>query len=86
MPIEIIYMFDQPLYMKASDNIAASDDLINGFVWLGGFHLLMSCMSSVGCIMTGSGLEELWESVYAKGSVVHMMSVMPIHVHYVHTF
>ena len=24
--------------------------------------------------MAGCGLEELWESVYAKGSVVHMMS------------
>ena len=34
----------------------------------------MSYMGSIGNIMTGSGLEELWESVYAKGSVVHMMS------------
>ena len=66
--------FDQPLYIKAADIIAASDDLTKVFVRLGGFHLLMSFMGSIGYIMAGSGLEELWESVYAKGSVVHMMS------------
>lgn len=41
---------------------------------LGGFHLLMSYLGSVGYIMTGSGLAELWERVYAKGSVVHMLT------------
>ena len=43
-------------------------------VRLGGFHLLMSFLGSIGQIMTGSGLEELWQRVYAKGSVVHMLT------------
>ena len=60
--------------MKAAYIVAASPDLTRVFVRLGGFHTPMSYMGSIGNIMTGSGLEELWESVYAKGSVVHMMS------------
>ena len=31
-------------------------------------------MGSIGVIMAGSGLEEMWETVYAKNSVVHMMN------------
>jgi len=34
----------------------------------------MSDLGSIGQIMTGSGLAELWERVYAKGSVVHMLT------------
>ena len=66
--------FDQPLYIKAAEIVAASEDLGKVFIRLGGFHLIMSYMGSIGNIMSGSGLEELWESVYAKDSVVHMMS------------
>lgn len=66
--------FDQPLYEKASEIVAASRDLDKVVVRLGGFHLLMSYLGSIGKIMTGSGLENLWERVYAKGSVVHMLT------------
>ena len=66
--------FDQPLYVKAAGIVSASTDIKIVFIRLGGFHLLMSFMSSIGYIMPGCGIEELWESVYAKGSVVHMMS------------
>ena len=31
-------------------------------------------MGAVGHIMTGSGLEELWTTVYAKSSVCHMIT------------
>lgn len=41
---------------------------------LGGFHLLMSFLGAIGSIMAGSGLEELWQTVYAKNSVPHMMN------------
>lgn len=41
---------------------------------LGGFHLLMSFLGSIGFIIGGSGLDELWAEVYAKQSVVHMMT------------
>lgn len=43
-------------------------------VRLRGFHLLMSFLGSIGHIMAESGLAELWERVYAKGSVVHMLT------------
>jgi len=66
--------FDQPLYQKASEIVAASKDLDKVAVRLGGFHLLMSYLGSIGQIMTGSGLAELWERVYARGSVVHMFT------------
>ncbi|ELU14070.1 hypothetical protein CAPTEDRAFT_196673 [Capitella teleta] len=63
---------DQPLYAKAI-KIVASDEILQGVVFiLGGFHILMSFMGSVGYIMGGSRLEVLWESVYAPASVVHM--------------
>ena len=66
--------FDQPLYIKAAGIVASSQELDKVIVRLGGFHLLMSYLGSIGQIMTGSGLSELWERVYAKGSVVHMLS------------
>jgi hypothetical protein len=66
--------FDQPLYIKAAEIVASSQDLDKVIVRLGGFHLLMSYLGSIGHIMTGSGLAELWETVYAKGSVIHMLS------------
>ncbi|ELT88628.1 hypothetical protein CAPTEDRAFT_216340 [Capitella teleta] len=66
--------FDQSLYAKAKE-IVASDEILQGVVVrLGGFHLLMSFMGSVGYTMGSSGLEVLWELVYAPASVVHMMT------------
>ena len=35
---------------------------------------MMSAMGSTGCIVAGSGLEEMFETVYAPGIVPHMMS------------
>ena len=52
--------------------VAASTDLSNVVVRLGGFHLVMSYLRSVGYIMSGTGLETLWETIYAAGSVIHM--------------
>ena len=66
--------FDQPLYIKAAEIVASSQDLDKVIIRLGGFHLLMSYIGSIGHIMDGSGLAELWETVYAKGSVIHMQS------------
>lgn len=48
--------FDQPLYWKATDIVASkknnpSENLTNVVVRLGGFHLLMSYLGSVGFIM-----------------------------------
>ena len=66
--------FDQPLYIKAVEIDMSSPDLPNIFVLLGGFHLLMSYMGSLGFIMAGSGLESMWETVYAPNSIQHMLT------------
>ena len=66
--------FDQPLCQKATEIAAASRDLDKVVVRLGGFHMLMSHLGSIGHIMNGSGLADLWERVYANGSVVHMLT------------
>ena len=53
--------FDQPLYIKALEIILTSADarLKNVIPILGGFHLLMSYMGSIGNIMGGSGIDEI---------------------------
>lgn len=72
-----IVTFDQPLYAKATKIVASADKadpISNIFVRLGGFHLLMSFLGSIGHIMGGSGLDEAMELIYAKNSVVHIMN------------
>ena len=66
--------FDQPLYIKATEIVRSSPGLACVVVSLGGFHLLMSLMGAIGYIMSGSGLQELWESIYARNSVVQIIS------------
>ena len=64
--------FDQPLWYKVSGIIAKKKlDII---CHLGVFHTYMSFLGAVGDMMSGSGLEELLELVYATNSVAHMMS------------
>ena len=41
---------------------------------LEGFHTLMSFLGAVDDMISGSGIEELLELVYATNSVGHMMS------------
>lgn len=67
--------FDQPLYIKAAKIVKSSHPgLKNVVVRLGGFHLLMSYMGAIGYVMGGSGLEDLWETVYAPNTVIHVMT------------
>ena len=63
--------FDQPLYIKAVDIVQSSPDLDKVVVRLRGFHLIMSYMGAIGAVMGGSGLSELWETVYAPNTVLH---------------
>ena len=41
---------------------------------LGGFHLLMSFLGSIGKVMECSGISELFQVVYSSATAVHMMS------------
>lgn len=56
---KVFVTFDQPLYIKAREIIARysnSSNLNNVIILLGGFHLQMSFMGSIGYIMSGSGI------------------------------
>lgn len=69
--------FVQPLYLKAMAIVAGSEDqsdLSRVVVRLGGFHLLISYLGCIGRIMEGSGIESLWETVYGKTTVKHMLT------------
>jgi hypothetical protein len=64
--------FDQPLWQKAVE-ITLSESL-NVVCRLGGFHLLMSFLGSIGSVMSGSGLEEALECCYGPNAVTHMLT------------
>ena len=69
--------FDQPLYIpciKTADIVAPSPDLTNIFARLGGFHLVMSYLGSIGYNMGDSGIRNLWETAYAHNSINHMLT------------
>ncbi|CAG9823916.1 unnamed protein product [Phaedon cochleariae] len=71
-----IVTFDQPLYMKAREIVAAAgpDSLLSKcIVRLGGFHLLMSYIGCIGYLMNGSGLQDLMCTIYAPISVEKML-------------
>lgn len=63
--------FDQPLYAKAEEIVANNPKFANFIVRLGGFHLLMG---SIGYIMAGSGLKEIFSAIYAENSVEKMLA------------
>ena len=64
--------FDHPLWYKASRIIAKKK--LNIICHLGVFHTYMSFLVAVGDMMSGSGIEELLELVYATNRVSRMMS------------
>ena len=41
---------------------------------LGGFHLLMSFLGSIGQLMGGSGMDQLLEQIYAGNVIHHILS------------
>ena len=72
-----IVTFDQPLYDKAVEIVLTANDenpVASVIVRVGGFHLLMSFMNAIVTIMSGSGIEALWEIIYSSNTIVHMMS------------
>lgn len=66
--------FHQPLYEEAIKIAESSSTLLNIFIRLGGYHLLMSYLSCLGHIMGESRLSDQWKTVYATNSVKHMLS------------
>ena len=64
--------FDQPLWIKAVKIIMSKN--LNIVCRLGGFHMLMSFIGSIGSLMDGSGIAELLETSYGPNSVNQMLS------------
>ena len=64
--------FDQPLWYKATAII--QEKKLNIVCRLGGFHLLMSFLGSIGTVMSGSGIEDLFEEAYATNVIHHLLS------------
>ena len=64
--------FDQPLWLKAMGII--QEEELSIVCRLGGFHTLMSFLGSIGVLMKGSGVEDLFTEVYAENSVSHIIS------------
>ena len=72
-----IITFDQHLYWKALTIIHSQpdgSDLTGMGLRLGGFHMQMSFLGSMGHLMAGSGLQELLEVVFAGNAVRHMLT------------
>ena len=63
--------FDQPLFIKALD--VALAEKLNIVVRLGGFHVLLSFLSSIGHLMRGSGLEDVLGVLYGKNVVDNVL-------------
>ncbi|CAH3187344.1 unnamed protein product [Porites lobata] len=72
-----IITFDQPLWWKAQlivESEPPDSELRSIILRLGGFHAEMSFLGCIGSIMSGSGIEELLECVYASNTVGHTLS------------
>ena len=64
--------FDQPLWIKALEIVVSMK--LKTVVSLEGFHTIMSLLGSIDYLMEGSGMERLFEVVYARNTVPHIMS------------
>ena len=64
--------FDQPLYMKAVDIVPKAH--LNIVVRLGGFHMLMSFLGSIGHLMKGTGFEDAMGVLVGPNTVAHVLS------------
>ncbi len=75
--VDPVITFDQPLWYKAQmivETQSPTSPLKRIVCRLGGLHVQMSFLGSIGRIMTDSGLKELLETVYAENVVPHMLS------------
>lgn len=67
-----VVTFDQPLWLKATEVVNAKS--LKVVLILGGFHLMMSFIGSVGHLMKGSGISEVLGTIYGENAVEHMLS------------
>ena len=67
-----VITFDQPLWLKATEVVNAKS--LKVILILGGFHLMMSFIGSIGHLMKGSGISEVLGTIYGSNAVEHMIS------------
>ena len=67
-----VITFDEPLWLKATEVINAK--ALKVVLILGGFHLMISFIGSIGHLMKGSGISEVLDTVYDSNAVEHMIS------------
>ena len=60
--------FDQPLWQKAMGIM--KDKNLQTVCRLGGFHMLMSFLGSMGNLMNGSSWEKAFEEVYSEDTII----------------
>ena len=75
--VQPINTFDQPLFWEASTIIQASsigDELREIVLMLGPFHTFMNLLGAIGTLMSGSGLSNILQQVFAENAVVHVLS------------
>ena len=71
-----VLTFDQPLYWKAmelQDSQSADSAVKKCILRLGGFHMGMSFLGSIGHLMQGSGLSNVFQLIYAELSLPKIM-------------
>ena len=72
-----IVTFDQPLWWKAlqiRETVPDDSDIHSVVLCLGGFHTIMSFLGCIGHIMSGCGLQDVLEQLYASNAVTHILS------------
>ena len=67
-----VITFDQPLWLKATEFVNVKT--LKVVLILGGFHLMMSFIGSIGHLMKRSGISEVLGTVYGSNAVEHMIS------------
>jgi len=67
-----IITFDQPLWLKAVD--ISSAESLNIVCRMGSFHTMINFLGSIGRLMSGSGLEDMFRLNYGQDTVEHIMS------------
>ena len=67
-----VLISDPPLRLKATE--IANYKLMNIVLILGGFHLVISFMGSIGSLIEGSELSEALPTCYGINAIEHMMS------------
>ena len=64
--------FDQPLWLKATEIVMVKK--IPMVLLLGGFHMMICFVGSIGSFMENSGLSAALETIYGPISVKHMLT------------